>query len=122
MGDEAVSGDGEHLAIREQLIAQGRQAIADTWTEANAAVADIAAMIETATGVRLPTGRPSVMDAAPEDITELEQRCAHFLEFVEIYRRWRPRGDRRTLGQLMPELPEDVREAVADHLVRAGLS
>ncbi|MFD8392538.1 hypothetical protein ACFV2N_25915 [Streptomyces sp. NPDC059680] len=66
--------------------------------------------------------RPSVMDSTPEDVTELEQRCAHFLEFVKIYRRWRPRGDRRSLGELVRELPEDVREQVADHLVRAGLS
>lgn len=114
--------EAEHLPEREQLIAEARQAIADTWTDANALVTHIAAVIETATGVRLPTGRPSIMDATREQLMAADLRAQHVSTALEIVlRRW-SWGDARTLGEMVRGLPEDVREQIADHLVKAGIS
>ncbi|MCX4558104.1 hypothetical protein [Streptomyces phaeochromogenes] len=114
--------DDELDAVRAQLIANARQAIADTRAEADATVAHISALIKMATGERLPTGRPSVMDAQWGDLDRMAGQARAYLEAVELIRRRRLRGDARTLGQLMPSLPEDVREQIADNLVKAGLS
>ncbi|MFI8529056.1 hypothetical protein ACIGMX_02215 [Streptomyces aquilus] len=68
------------------------------------------------------TPAPSVMDATREQLLAADRRTQHAAAAMDVVlRRW-SWGDAQTLGQLMPDLPEDVREQVADHLVRAGLS
>ncbi|MER5397560.1 hypothetical protein [Streptomyces sp. NPDC002599] len=114
--------EAELTPEREQLIAEARQAIADTWTDANALVTHIAAVIETATGVRLPTGRPSIMDASREQLMAADHRAQHVTAALDIVLRQWAWGDARTLGELMPDLPEGVRERIVDNFVKAGIS
>ncbi|MFD5078049.1 hypothetical protein [Streptomyces sp. NPDC058371] len=108
---------------RELIVAAGREAIADVQRAADEAVAAVVRVIEAETGVTLAVpAAPSVMDATRSQLTAADARAQHAVAAMDIVlRRW-TWGDAQTLGELMPELPEDVREQVVDHLVRAGLS
>ncbi|GAA4016131.1 hypothetical protein [Streptomyces plumbiresistens] len=108
---------------REQIAAAGREALADVQRAADETMAAIIRVVERQTGVSLsPPPGPSVMDATRAQLQAADVRAQHAVAAMDVVlRRW-SWGDAQTLGQLMPELPEDVREAVADHLVQAGLS
>ncbi|MGI5134214.1 MULTISPECIES: hypothetical protein [unclassified Streptomyces] len=86
-------------------------------------MAEIVAVVEQRTGVRLPTGRPSVMDSTRQQLLAADVRGQHLRAALNIVlRRWFWPKSVATLGELVPDLPEDVRDQIADHLVRAGLS
>lgn len=108
---------------REQIAAAGREALADVQRAADETMAAIIRVIEQQTGISLsPPPGPSVMDATRPQLQAADARAQHAVAAMDVVlRRW-SWGDAQTLGQLMPALPEDVREAVADHLVQAGLS
>jgi hypothetical protein len=113
---------GELDNEREAIAQAGREALADIRRASAQASAAVVRVIEQQTGVTLgPPVGPSIMDATPEQIADAERRARHALAAVELIRRWHW-GDARTLGELMPDLPEDVREQIAHNLVLAGIS
>ncbi|MFJ5266177.1 hypothetical protein ACIQAC_37525 [Streptomyces sp. NPDC088387] len=114
---------GELDRTRAEIVAAGREAIADVRRAADEAAAAIVRTIEAETGetIAAPVA-PSVMDASRDQLAEADLRAQRAVAAMDqVLRRW-SWGDARTLGELMPTLPEDVREQIADHLVRAGLS
>ncbi|EFL35497.1 predicted protein [Streptomyces viridochromogenes DSM 40736] len=114
---------GELDKTHAEIAAAGREALADVQRAADETTAAIIRVIEQQTGISLrPPTAPSVMDATREQLQAADTRAQHALAATEIVlRRW-TWGDAQTLGELMPSLPEEVREIVAEHLVRAGLS
>ncbi|AZQ32636.1 hypothetical protein EJ357_03575 [Streptomyces cyaneochromogenes] len=107
---------------RAEIVAHGREALADIRRASDEAAAAIVRVVEQRTGVSLVAGPPSVMDASRAQLADADRRAQHAVAAMDIVlRRW-SWGDAQTLGELMPSLPQDVREAVADHLVQAGLS
>lgn len=66
--------------------------------------------------------QPSVMDATWSQLADADIRAQHAVAAMNVVLRQWSWGDAQTLGELMPGLPEDVREKVAEHLVAAGLS
>ncbi|MEV0483755.1 hypothetical protein AB0I69_24500 [Streptomyces sp. NPDC050508] len=113
---------GELDRERERFVQAGREALADIQRVSADASAAVVRVIEQQTGVTLgPPVGPSIMDATPDQIADAERRARHALAAVELIRRWHW-GDARTLGELMPDLPEDVREQIADNFVKAGIS
>lgn len=70
----------------------------------------------------LGNAQPSIMDATWSQLVDADRRARAAVAAMDVVlRRW-TWGDAHTLGELMPQLPEDVRDLVAEHLVRAGLS
>jgi hypothetical protein len=52
----------------------------------------------------------------------MERQAAAYVEAMRIVRQWMLPSDPRPLGEIVPQLPDNVRESLADHLVQAGLS
>lgn len=114
---------GELDRTRAEIAAAGRDALADVQRAADETMAAIIRVVEQQTGVSLsPPPGPSVMDATREQLQAADRRAQHAVAAMNVVLRQWSWGDARTLGELMPSLPEDVRETVAEHLVRAGLS
>ncbi|MFJ9626641.1 hypothetical protein ACIRU8_02965 [Streptomyces sp. NPDC101175] len=66
--------------------------------------------------------QPPIMNATRAELIEADRRARSAVAAMDVVLyRW-SWGDAETLGELMPQLPEDVRELVAEHLVRAGLN
>lgn len=109
--------------MREEIAEAGREAIADVQRTAEQTTAAIIRVIAERTGIRIgPPAGPPVMDATREQLMAADLRAQHAGAAMDIVlRRW-SWGDARTLGELVRGLPEDVREKIADHLVKAGLS
>jgi hypothetical protein len=107
---------------RAEIVEYARKSIADTAADAQRVIATIAYSVESATGVRLPTGPPSVMDATKDELLDAEFRAQHALRALELIRGWFWPNDVPTLGEFVRGLPDDVREQIAEHLVAAGLS
>ncbi|TGB03199.1 hypothetical protein [Streptomyces sp. MZ04] len=86
-------------------------------------MAAVVRVVEQETGITLAQpAAPSVMDATRAQLQAADLRAQHALAAMDIVlRRW-TWGDARTLGELVRTLPPNVREALAEHLVRAGLS
>ncbi|KUM69252.1 hypothetical protein [Streptomyces griseorubiginosus] len=88
----------------------------------------IAQMMSTEGGRELPAGlignrlQPPVMNATRDQLIEADRRARSAVAAMDIVLRKWSWGDAKTLGELMPQLPPDIRESVAEHLVRAGLS
>lgn len=113
---------GELDRERAEIVEAGRAALADIRRASEDAAAAVIRVIEQRTGVTLAVPPPSIMDATRSQLADADRRAQAAVAAMDIVlRRW-TWGDAKTLGELMPELPEDVRETVADHLVRAGLS
>lgn len=106
---------------RAEIVAAGRQAIADTRAEADALVEHIAALIETATGETIAVRRPGLLDAQYGDLARMEAQARAYLEAMSVVRRWRVPGDRRTLGALLKVMPPDEAERLTAHLRAAGV-
>lgn len=114
---------GEPDREREAIVTAGRAALADIRRASEEATAAVVRVIAAETGVYLgPPAGPSVMDAQWGDLDRLAGRCTALLELHALIKQRRLPGDTRTLGTLVRELPEDVRESVADLCIRAGLS
>ncbi|MFF7749809.1 hypothetical protein ACFZCP_11235 [Streptomyces sp. NPDC007971] len=113
---------GELDREREQIAQARREALADIQRASAEASAAVVGVIEQQTGISLgaPVGS-SIMDATPEQIADAERRARHALAAVELIRRWHW-DYARTLGELVRELPEDVRERIADNFIQAGIS
>lgn len=113
---------GELDRERERIAEAGRDALADIRRASAEASAAVVRVIEQQTGITIgPPARPSVMDLTPEQFKEEAAKARYALAAVELIRRWHW-GDARTLGELMPTLPEDVREQIADNFVKAGIN
>ncbi|WP_405581463.1 hypothetical protein [Streptomyces sp. NBC_01092] len=114
---------GELDAQQAEIVAAGRAALADIQQASGEATAAVVRVVAQQTGVTLaaPPG-PSIMDATRAQLLDADRRAMHARAAMDIVLRGWFWGDAQTLGQLMPDLPEDVREQVADHLVQAGLS
>lgn len=113
---------GELDREREAIAEAGRETLADIQRVLAEAAAAVVRVVEQQTGITLgPPAAPSIMDATREQLGQAERRARHALAAMELIRRWHW-GDARTLGELMPELPEDVREQIADNLVKGGIS
>ncbi|MFF7049634.1 hypothetical protein ACFY94_14890 [Streptomyces griseorubiginosus] len=113
---------GELDRERERIAQAGREALANIQRASAEASAAVVRVIEQQTGVSLGApAAPSIMDATPKQIADAERRARHALAAVELIRRWHW-GDARTLGELMPQLPEGVREQIADNFVKARIS
>ncbi|MGI5374915.1 hypothetical protein ACQEV2_11830 [Streptomyces sp. CA-251387] len=114
---------GELDAQQAAIVAAGRAALADIQQASGEATAAVVRVIEAQTGVTLaaPPG-PSIMDATRQQLMDADRRARAAVAAMDIVLRQWHWGDAQTLGQLMPDLPEHVREAVADHLVQAGQS
>ncbi|MEV7342903.1 hypothetical protein [Streptomyces sp. NPDC093544] len=115
-----MSGDLDRK--REQIAQAGREALADIQRASVEASAAVVRVVEQQTGLTLTAVKPSVMDAHFPELARMERQAAAYVEAMRVVRQWMLPGDPRPLGELMPELLEDVREAIADNLVRAGLS
>ncbi|MET7570796.1 hypothetical protein ABZT04_20200 [Streptomyces sp. NPDC005492] len=113
---------GELDAERERIAQAGREALADIRRASAEASAAVVRVIEQETGVTLAVTKPSVMDAHFPELARMERQAAAYVEAMRIVRQWVLPSETRALGELMPELPEDVREQIADNLVRAGIS
>ncbi|MFE1441569.1 hypothetical protein [Streptomyces sp. NPDC058739] len=110
--------DREQLAAREQLNWQRADVVARTLVQLATDPQGRAFLF----GLLGVESQPSIMDATRTQLRGADLRAQHAVAAMDIVlRRW-TWGDAETLGQLMPDLPEDVRETVADHLVKAGLS
>ncbi|WLW55569.1 hypothetical protein [Streptomyces sp. YU58] len=109
-------------AQRAAIVAAGRAALADIQQASNEAAEAVVRVVEQRTGVSLSPASPSIMDATRVQLADAERRARHALAALEILRGWFWSQSVATLGEFIRELPEDVREAVADHLVQAGLS
>ncbi|MEV0474698.1 hypothetical protein [Streptomyces prunicolor] len=96
--------------------------LAEVDLAADAARRSIVRGLADATGHKIAVGPPSVMDADHEQLAAADLRARHACKAMEIVLRKWSWGEARTLGELMPQLPPDVRELVAEHLARAGLS
>ncbi|MEU8866907.1 hypothetical protein [Streptomyces umbrinus] len=107
---------------RDEIVAAGREALAEMRQVYEESAAAVVRVIEAQTGVSLSPAPPSVMDATRAQLMDADRRARAAVAAMNIVlRRWHW-GDAQTLGELMPDLPEDVREQIADHLVQAGLS
>ncbi|WP_329297981.1 hypothetical protein OG410_04905 [Streptomyces sp. NBC_00659] len=62
------------------------------------------------------------MDARFPALARMERQAAAYVEAMRIIQQWMLPSDTRALGELMPELLEEVREQIADNLVRAGIN
>lgn len=109
-------------AERAAMVAAGRETIAEFRRAADDAVAAVVRVVEAETGVTLAVRPPSIMDATREQLNEAAYRAGHALEAMKLIRGWFWPKDVESLGEFVRELPEDVREQIADHLVKAGLS
>ncbi|AZQ39652.1 hypothetical protein EJ357_44640 [Streptomyces cyaneochromogenes] len=107
---------------RAEIVAQGREALADIRRASDEAAAAIVRVVEQRTGVSLVAGPPSVMDATRAQLVEADRRAQHAVAAMELIRGWFWPPSVTTLGEFIRELPQDVREQIADHLVQAGLS
>ncbi|MFG2729478.1 hypothetical protein [Streptomyces canus] len=114
---------GELDQERERIAEAGREALADIQRASAEASAAVVRVIEQKTGISLgaPVG-PSIMDATKAQLADAERRARHALAAVELIRRFFWPSNVTTLGELVRELPEDIREQIADNFVRAGLS
>ncbi|MFI6404504.1 hypothetical protein [Streptomyces sp. NPDC050548] len=113
---------GELDRERVRIAEAGREALADIQRASAEASAAVVRVIEQQTGITLAPVKPSVMDAHFSELVRMERQAAAYVEAMRIVRQWMLPTDPRRLGELMPELLEDVREQIADSLVRAGLS
>jgi len=65
--------------------------------------------------------RPSIMDLPFRDLVRERTRVDRLVMIVDLVARYGSTGnDARTLGEIMPGLPEDAREQVVTHLLAAG--
>ncbi|MGW2565796.1 hypothetical protein [Streptomyces sp. NPDC001537] len=118
-----MSGELDHE--RERFVQAGREALADIERVSAEAAAAVVRVIEKETGVSLaPPVGPSIMDATRAQLMAADLRARHAVAAMDVVLRGWSWGDARTLGELMrdPDLPQDVREHVADLLAEAGLS
>jgi hypothetical protein len=113
---------GELDRERERIAQAGREALADIQRASAEASASVVRVIEQQTGITLTPVRPSVMDAHFPELARMERQAAAYVEAMRVVRQWMLPTDPRRLGELVPDLPEDVREQIADNLVRAGIS
>ncbi|MFF3204558.1 hypothetical protein [Streptomyces sp. NPDC002962] len=108
---------------RERIAEAGREALADIRRTSDEAAAAVVRVIEQQTGITLvPPAAPSIMDATKEQLMAADLRAQYAVAAMNIVLRKWTWGDAQTLGELVRGLPEDVREQIADHLVKAGLS
>ncbi|WP_030674884.1 hypothetical protein [Streptomyces cellulosae] len=113
---------GELDREREAIAEAGREALADIRRASADASAAVVRVVEQQTGITLADAKPSVMDAHFSELARMERQAAAYVEAMRIVRRWMLPQDTHVLGEVMPNLPDDVREQIADNLVRAGLS
>ncbi|MFF0094186.1 hypothetical protein ACFYSF_30090 [Streptomyces canus] len=113
---------GELDAQQAEIVAAGRAALADIQQASDEATAAVVRVVAQQTGVTLAVPPPSIMDATRQQLMGADRRARAAVAAMDIVLRGWFWGDAQTLGQLMPDLPEHVREQVADHLVQAGLS
>jgi hypothetical protein len=113
---------GELDRERERIAQAGREALADIQRASADASAAVIRVVEQKTGVSLSDAKPSVMDAHFSELARMERQAAAYVEAMRIVRQWMLPSDPRPLGEIVPQLPDNVRESLADHLVQAGLS
>ncbi len=106
----------------EEFAAAGRETIADIRRMSDEAIAAVVRVVEQRTGTTIAVRTPSVMDATRAQLNEAAYRAQHALAAMELVRGWFWPKEAATLGEFVRELPEDVREEIAGHLVEAGLS
>lgn len=109
---------------RQELIAQGRQAIAELTAQHREAVSLVVDVVREFTGVSLvPATQPPIMDATRAQLEDAAGRARHALRAMDdvLGVSW---GDATTLGQLIrdPYWSGEDRERIAESLARAGLS
>jgi len=105
-----------------ELIKRAADALAEIDIAADRARAAVASTVEHETGMKIAFGKPSVMDAGFRDLVRMRIQVDHYIAGHDLIKQWMLPTDTRTLGQLMPQLPEEIRELVAEHLAEAGLS
>ncbi len=106
----------------QEIVEGGREAIADIQAQADRAIAAVVRVVEHQTGVTLAVHQPSIMDATQADLLAAELRTQHALAALKLVRGWFWPDDVRTLGEFVRGLPDEIREQIADHLVKAGQS
>ncbi|WP_405591276.1 hypothetical protein [Streptomyces sp. NBC_01092] len=109
-------------AHRAAIVSAGRAALADINQASAEAAGAVVRVVEQQTGVTLAVRSPSIMDATKAQLADAERRARHALVAVDLIRGWFWPRDVVTLGEFVRDLPEDVREQIADNLVKAGLS
>ncbi|MEU9641325.1 hypothetical protein [Streptomyces sp. NPDC048188] len=107
----------------EALVEAGRQTLAEFRRAHDEAVAAVVRVVERETGVTLVVpASPPIMDATRDQLMSADLRAQHAVAAMDIALRQWSWGEATTLGELVRALPEDVRERLVDHLVKAGLS
>ena len=116
MGD-----DLELTPDQTDVLAQCSAAIEDFNRQHDQAVSMIVKFARERTGVTLPVRHASIMDLTRRDLVRAKIRFDHFAAAHELIMPYLAPDDTRTLGELMPQLPEETAELVAEHLAEAGL-
>lgn len=112
------------MTARQELVDNGRDAIADLGEQYRAAVGAVVDVVRVATGVDLtPSSRPPIMDATREQLMEAAGRARLALQALDpvLKLHW---GDATTLGEVIrdPYWSDEERERMAELLAMAGLS
>ncbi|MER5662328.1 hypothetical protein [Streptomyces mirabilis] len=105
-----------------ELITDARATLAHIDEVADRARKAVVDLVRARTGREINVRPPSVMDATREQLIDAGRRARHAHEAMRLIFRFTWSAEYATLGALMRELPEDVREQIADHLWKAGLS
>lgn len=106
----------------QALVDGGMDVIAEIRRQADRQIAAVVRVVEHQTGVTLAVRQPSVMDATKKQILDAERRAQHALAALKLIHGWFWPNDVATLGEFVRGLPDDIREQIADHLVKAGQS
>lgn len=106
----------------EEFADAGRAAIRDIQRASDEAIAAVVRVVEQRTGQTIAVRQPSVMDATKAQLADAEYRARHALLAIEAIRGFFWPNSVETLGEFIRGLPGDVRETIAEHLVKAGLS
>lgn len=110
------------MADHNELIQRAADDLAEIDIAAARARAAVASAIRRETGIEITFGKPAIMDATGRDLLRMRFQVDHYAAAHKLITQHVSPTDPRPLGEVMRQLPEEVRELIADHLIRAGLS
>lgn len=120
MSSAGVGAGSAVTGEREVLLAAGRAALTRLALAHETAVETVLAEVQERTGERLLVRRPGVLDAGWDDLRRMSWQASNFEAAVKLLQPLM-KNDGRTLGAVLKTAEPVVVQAVARHLVEAGV-